>query len=261
MAQKNKQKAESRLIGASGGYRKMFSFGFTCLVYHATTRFCRKVYNYRNDPLGKTSGQMIGSARAARQNIAEGSARAGTSKETELRLYDVAKASLEELAGDYEAFLVDNDTPIWSEKDERFLQVSALKLDEFTSNEDVAHRFSIHIIAMRKRFSHWLEHDDSMIAANAILVIIFQAQRLLFGQMRRLGYEFLSEGGFRERMTRMRLQERDGIPENQSAGKHPDCPKCGSRMHLRKAKKGPKAGQTFWGCEKFPECDGTRAVQ
>jgi hypothetical protein len=81
-----------RLIGPSGGYRRLFSFGFTCLAYHATTRFCKRVYDFKTDPLGKTSGQMIGAARAARQNIAEGSARAGTSTETELRLYDVAKA-------------------------------------------------------------------------------------------------------------------------------------------------------------------------
>lgn len=78
-------------IGPSGGYRKMLSFGFTCLVYHATTRFCKRVFPWKEDPLGKTSGQMIGAARSARQNIVEASSRAGTSKETELRLLDVAK--------------------------------------------------------------------------------------------------------------------------------------------------------------------------
>lgn len=91
----------------SGGFRKMFSFGFTCLVYHATTTFCKRVYPWQDDPLGKTSGQMIGVARSARQNIVEASVRAGTSRDTELRLLDVAKASLAELKGDYEAFLID----------------------------------------------------------------------------------------------------------------------------------------------------------
>ena len=95
---------KTRIIGHYGGYRRTISFAYTCLVYHATTLFCERLYSYKNDPLGKTSGQMIGAARSARQNIVEGSSRAGTSKETELRLYDVAKARLEtrdaKIAGD-----------------------------------------------------------------------------------------------------------------------------------------------------------------
>lgn len=93
------------IIAPYGGYRKMLSFGFTCLAYHATETFCARNFDYRNDPLGKMVGQMVGAARSARQNLVEASSRAGTSAETELRLLDVAKASLQELAGDYEAFL------------------------------------------------------------------------------------------------------------------------------------------------------------
>ena len=59
-------------IGPSGGYRKMLSFGFVCLVYHATTRFCKRVYPWKEDPLGKTSGQMIGAARSARAIFSPG---------------------------------------------------------------------------------------------------------------------------------------------------------------------------------------------
>ena len=62
------------VIGHYGGYRKTLSFGLTCLVYHATTMFCRRNYNYKNDALGKTVGQMVGAARSARQNIVEASA-------------------------------------------------------------------------------------------------------------------------------------------------------------------------------------------
>ena len=109
----------TRIIGPRGGYRKTFSFGFACLIYHATTAFCRKNYDYHNDSLGKTTGQMVGAARSARQNLVEGSSRAGTSRETELRLIDVAKGSLEELAGDYEAFLADCGEAPWSAADAR----------------------------------------------------------------------------------------------------------------------------------------------
>ena len=69
----------NRLIGPSGGYRKMHSFCWTCLIYHATTLFCKRNYNYKNDQLGKTVGQMVGAARSARQNIVEASSRSATS--------------------------------------------------------------------------------------------------------------------------------------------------------------------------------------
>ena len=80
------------IIGHFGGYRKMYSFGWTCLIYHATTLFCRRNYNYKNDALGKTVGQMVGAARSARQNIVEASSRAATSKEQELKQLDVARS-------------------------------------------------------------------------------------------------------------------------------------------------------------------------
>jgi hypothetical protein len=63
----------NRIIGHFGGYRKMLSFNWACLIYHATTLFCKRNYNYKNDQLGKTVGQMIGAARSARQNIVEAS--------------------------------------------------------------------------------------------------------------------------------------------------------------------------------------------
>jgi hypothetical protein len=105
------------IVGKHGGYRRTLTFGYVCLVYHATEIFCARNDSFKNDALGKTVGQMVGAARSARQNIVEGSARAGTSKETELRLYDVAKGSLEELAGDYEAFLIGRHEVPWAEDD------------------------------------------------------------------------------------------------------------------------------------------------
>ena len=69
----------TEIIAPHGGYRKMLSFGFACLAYHATTTFCARNFNYKNDALGKTVGQMVGAARSARQNLVEASSRAGTS--------------------------------------------------------------------------------------------------------------------------------------------------------------------------------------
>jgi restriction system protein len=246
-------------FGRFGGYRKLHSFGFVCLVYHATTRFCRRVYPWKEDPLGKTSGQMVGAARSARQNIVEASSRASTSKETEIKLLDVAKASLDELLGDYEAFLIDNDQLVWSEKDERWQTVAALKLDEFSATEDVLHEFSRHVIAMRHRFADWLEHEDPYVAANAIIVIINRAASLLFRQMERAMADFEREGGFRERMTRLRIEQREALKAAEP--QPPSCPACGKPMTRRKAKTGPNAGKPFWGCTGYPACKAVQEIE
>jgi len=249
-------------FGHFGGYRKLHSFGFVCLVYHATTRFCKRVYPWKEDPLGKTSGQMIGAARSARQNMVEASSRAGTSKETEIKLLDVAKASLDELLGDYEAFLIDNDQEAWSEHDERWQTVTALKLEEFSATEDVLHEFSRHIIAMRHRFAGWLEHEDPCIAANAIIVVINRAGSLLFRQMERTMADFGQEGGFRERMAKLRLEQREALQAAKAdEPPPPQCPACGKPMTLRKAKSGPNAGKPFWGCSGYPACKAIQEVE
>jgi len=245
----------TQIVTAYGGYRKMLSFGFTCLIYHATTTFCRRNYSYRNDPLGKTSGQMIGAARSARQNIVEGSARAGTSKETELRLLDVSKGSLEELAGDYEAFLTDAGEVPWSMRDPLSQKVRQLEFDKFEGGDDQRHEYGKHLLEMRKRFAVELESEDPIHAANAILVVIDRANSLLHRQIEKTGEEFREQGGFTERLSKARLEARDEAIENSVA---PKCPKCGGPMRKVVAKKGANAGNPFWSCRAYPNCNGTR---
>ena len=182
------------VVGHYGGYRRTLSFGLTCLVYHATTVFCRRNYNYRNDALGKTVGQMVGAARSARQNIVEGSSRAGTSKETEMKLLDVAKASLQELAGDYEAFIVDAGETPWSESDPKYLKAKGLVFDDFAAAGDLRHEYGKHLLAMRSRFAPALENEDPIIAANAIIVTVDRACALLHRQIEKLGEDFRCNG-------------------------------------------------------------------
>lgn len=243
----------TQIFAPSGGYRKMYSFAWTCLVYHATTTFCKRNFNYKNDALGKTVGQMVGAARSARQNIVEASSRAGTSKETELRLLDVAKGSLDELAGDYEAFLIDAGERPWSERDPNYRAVRELQLDVFDKTDDIDYEYADYTIRMRTRCAKWLEHEDPIIAARAILVVIRRANALLRGQMQRTAETFTTEGGFSERMSHARLEVRDA--ERATA---PKCPKCGKPMRKRICRKGRNAGNEFWSCSDYPNCDGTR---
>jgi len=252
---KKESPPKTRIIGAYGGYRKTLSFGYVCLVYHATTLFCKRNYDYKNDPLGKTSGQMIGAARSARQNIVEGSSRAGTSKETELRLYDVARGSLEELAGDYEVFLIDAGRAPWSENDPRFQELAAIRMEAFSAESDQRHLHGEYILAMRQRFAAWLEAEDPVVAANAQLVIINRAAALLHKQMAAIGVAFTEEGGFTERLSKVRLEARDAKVAAEGA---PTCPACGGPMRKQVARKGRNAGNPFWSCCDYPNCQGTR---
>lgn len=208
------------IIGHFGGYRKMYSFGWTCLIYHATTLFCRRNYNYKNDALGKTVGQMVGAARSARQNI------------------------------------VDAGEAPWSRHDPRFAAVRALTLDPFEATDDLDHAYGAYTLRMRARCAAWLENEEAEIAANAILVTIRRACALLTGQMQRTATDFTTEGGFTERMSAARLAARDAAV--QAAGV-PACPKCGRPMRKMVARKGRNAGNAFWSCTAYPDCTGTRA--
>lgn len=95
--------------------------------------FCKRFIDWQEDPLGKTVGQMIGASRSGKQNIIEGSERAKTSAEMELKLTDVAKASLAELLGDLEDYLVSRGEIPWSIHAQEHQALTAIKLDRFQS--------------------------------------------------------------------------------------------------------------------------------
>src|SRR5476649_2376436 len=98
------------LIPKHGGYRKLKSFQVARLVYDVTKRFCDRYVNR----FSRTHDQMVQAARSGVQNIAEGSSASGTSKKTELKLTNVARASLEELRLDYEDFLRQRGLRLWA---------------------------------------------------------------------------------------------------------------------------------------------------
>jgi len=106
----------------SGGYRRLRSFQVTTVIYDATVRFCERFLDKRS----RTVDQMVQAARSGRQNIAEGSRAAATSSQTELRLVNVARASLDELLLDYEDFLRQRGKRLWGKEDRETLAVRAV---------------------------------------------------------------------------------------------------------------------------------------
>ena len=105
--------ARQKGLRPSGGYRKLRSFQVTTVIYDATVAFCERFVDKRS----RTRDQMVQAARSGRQNIAEGSRASATSSQTELRLVNVARASLDELLLDYEDFLRQRGLRQWGKDD------------------------------------------------------------------------------------------------------------------------------------------------
>jgi four helix bundle suffix protein len=261
------------LFDKAGGYRKLHSFHFATLIHLATISFCKRFISFKDDPLGKTTGQMVGAARSGRQNIIEGSERAATGKETEIKLTDVARASFGELLGDFEIFLAEQNTLPWSESSGEYLAVKELNFPPFEHSNDVSHDFWKWFHSGKVPFLPWVENPDPLVCANALVVLIRRTMAMLTAQIRQQGEAFLADGGFRERMTRCRVETRHAAqtalcpesdvrsPNPPSSKPPPVCPNCGKPMRQRIAKKGSNAGNLFWSCTAYPACRGTRPVE
>jgi len=247
------------LFDKSGGYRKLYSFTYATLIQLGTIRFCRRFVSFRDDPLGKTAGQMVGAARSGRQNLIEASERAATSKETEIRLTDVARASLAELLGDYEIHLAEKGAIPWGKDEPGRRDLGALWLPPFEFTDDSLHGYWVYYHEARKPFARWLDSDDDTVVANAMIVLITKTMAMLGGQLERQGRTFLDEGGFRERLHQCRSAARqEAAGEENAAG--PPCPDCGRPMRKRVPRTGRRAGQPFWGCSGYPHCKGSREI-
>ena len=254
----------------SGGYRQLRSFQVTTIVYDATVLFCARFLDKRS----RTVDQMVQAARSGRQNIAEGSRASATSSQTELRLVNVARASLDELLLDYEDFLRQRHLPLWSKDAPESRQVRELGRQREGNLPDRTDRTDRTDLADPTDgfgpYATWLNHEDPAVVANAMICLIHQANYLLDRQIAGLEGQFVAEGGYSERLAVARIAERrkqdrtdesDSTDRSDRRPKAPNCASCGKPMALRTARKGPRAGSQFWGCTGYPECKGTRALE
>ena len=178
-----------RFIPPHGGYEDLLSFQKARIVYDGTVWFC-KHYLERRD---RTNDQMVQAARSGKQNILEGSQASGTSKATEIKLTNVARASLEELLEDYHDFLRVRGLEEWTK--EHPFTVRLRKLNRQPN-------------ANYETFKKGIESLDPGISANVMIGLIKLTNYLLDQQIRQLENAFVEDGGLRERMTRARLTER-----------------------------------------------------
>jgi len=178
-------------IPAHGGYRKLRSYQKSQIVFDATVLFCARFLEKRD----RTIDQMVQAARSGKQNIVEASQASGTSKEMEIKLTNVARASLAELEEDYQDFLRTRRLLEWPPEHAYSRRLRALNR---APNATYA------------TFKKGIESSDSEIAANVIRGLVRVSCYLLDRQPATLEHAFLAEGGLRERMTRARLRKRSG---------------------------------------------------
>ena len=196
------------LIPKHGGYRKLKSFQVAQLVYDVTVRFAERYV----ERFSRSRDQMIQAARSGVQNIAEGSMASATSKKTEIKLTGVARASLEELRLDYEDFLRQRGLCQWPKDDQRKSRLIARRPG---SADDVAdwvkktyENGQNRQKGMSIKSSASISSSYSEIAANAALTLIAAASSLLDRQLAAQATVFENEGGFTERLYRIRQRNR-----------------------------------------------------
>lgn len=228
------------------------------VIQLGTQEFCKKFLNLKNDPCGRQFDQMTQAARSGVANIAEGTSRHATSRETEMKLTDVARASLAELGNDYLNWLLQHEQTPWSNKDKEYLQVSRILFDKPEYSDDVLYQSALHILAQKHKFDTWLNSNDSIVAARCLLVLCERLTIMLRKQIENQLDVFTEEGGFTEALTTERLNHRKQESIQEDA---PLCPKCGKPMIKRMAKKGTNSGKEFWSCSGYPECNGTRKIE
>ena len=195
------------LILPHGGYRKLKSFQLAQLVYDVTVRFCELYIDRRS----RTHDQMVQAARSGVQNIAEGSQASGTSKKTELKLTGVARASLEELRLDYEDYLRQRGLAQWPAEYPALVRFKARRCATLEQVQAW--------VEQERRKAAWVSVEVgespcspvscAELAANAALSLLNLCCYLLDRQLGAQAEAFSAEGGFTERLYRVRSRRRE----------------------------------------------------
>ena len=180
----------STFIPKHGGYKRLISYQKAEIIYDATVYFTNRFYSKRD----RTIDQMVQAARSGKQNIAEASMASGTSKEMEIKLTNVARASLEELLIDYQDFLRTRNLKEWDKN-----HIYAQRLQELNRKDPATYDL----------FQKGIENENPEICANVIISLIKVTGYLLRRQIEKLEQEFLKNGGIRERMSQARTATRN----------------------------------------------------
>lgn len=187
--EKNIQKAEG-FIPDHGGYKQLITYQKAEIIYDGTVYFTNRFFN----KFDRTVDQMVQAARSGKQNIVEASMASAASKQTEIKLTNVARASLEELLVDYKDFLRKKNYSQWDKNHKLYKRFSEINRTPGANYET---------------FRRAIENENPEICANAMICLINIVSFLLFRQIKSLEKAFVEEGGLSERMTKARIDYRN----------------------------------------------------
>ena len=185
----NQNNQKITFLPQHGHYRNLRVYQVSEMIYDITFYFCQK-YLQKGD---RTVDQMVQAARSGKQNIAEGNQAAATSSETEIKLTNVAKASLEELLDDYEDYLRVRGLQQWGQLHPRY---EAMR--EYARSNQIKKDYASQIQKM---------NDEEI--ANLCITLIHQAMYMLHKLLETMQDRFVTEGGIKERMLHARLNYRN----------------------------------------------------
>jgi four helix bundle suffix protein len=187
---KEEQQNNKGFIPLHGGYKNLITYQKSEIIYDGTIYFTKRFFQKYD----RTIDQMVQAARSGKQNIVEASMASGTSKEMEIKLTNVARASLEELKIDYQDFLRTNKLPLW-DKDHKLVA----RLRELNKIPN----------ANYDTFKKAIENESQEICANVMIGMINLVSYLLSKQIKALEIAFIHEGGLKERMIKVRIEQRN----------------------------------------------------
>lgn len=170
-----------------GGYKELPFYKQAGIIYDFTVEFCGRYIDRRS----RTTDQMIQAARSGKQNIAEGYLQ--KSIEGKLKLLSVSRGSLEELLNDYLDYLRQHSLKLWRKDSSEARKVRSLVYNRYNVYND---------------YKDYIFSPES--AANAMVCLINQTNRLIDQKLRWLQEKFIKEGGFRENLLKKRLVYRNG---------------------------------------------------
>ena len=183
------QKAPITFLPQHGHYRHLRVYQVTEMIYDITFYFTQH-YLSKGD---RTVDQMVQAARSGKQNIAEGNQAAATSSETEIKLTNVAKASLEELLDDYEDYLRVHNLEQWGNLHPRYE-----KMRQYAQSEQI-----------KKEYAATVQRMNDEEIANLCITLIHQAIYMLHKLLVTMQDRFVKEGGIKERMFQSRIEYRN----------------------------------------------------
>ena len=182
--------ANHDFIAPTGKYEEWNVYKLSLIIVDITDLFVKTYLDKYRD---RTVDQMVQAARSCKQNIVEGSMAAATSRETEIKLTNVAKASLGELREDYRDYIRHNDLELWDKNDERTRQVR-----RFSRHHDNP---ADYLARLRQRSPEAF--------CNIALTLCHQLDYMLYCVIERAKTMFLEKGGIREEMYRVRMAARN----------------------------------------------------